>query len=126
MCGGPFRAVTSVLPRARMRSRNVDPKFFSVSMGRNGNAVSSGVFANEGRWEDEMRRMNLLMTSAGTMALALTFSSNAIPQSAPALGETSIRPMEITCQDLTSASVEERSGMIYFIAGYSAAIQQGG
>jgi hypothetical protein len=38
-------------------------------------------------------------------------------------GETSLRPMDITCVDLTSAGENERSNLVFFIAGYKAAME---
>ena len=66
--------------------------------------------------------MKALMTSTAALALALSFAGSAVAQSGSALGETSLRPSEITCQDLMAAGEEERAGLVYFIAGYHAAM----
>src|SRR5918998_6617304 len=68
--------------------------------------------------------MKTLMTSAATVALALSLTGTAGAQGSGALGESSLRPMEITCADLSGASEEERTGLVFFIAGYQAAMQQ--
>ncbi|HEX2257033.1 MAG TPA: HdeA/HdeB family chaperone [Afifellaceae bacterium] len=69
--------------------------------------------------------MKSLMTSTAAVAVALSFAGGAAAQSGSALGETSLRPADITCQDLMSASESERAGLVYFIAGYHAAMQGG-
>ncbi|HWT31358.1 MAG TPA: HdeA/HdeB family chaperone, partial [Propylenella sp.] len=70
--------------------------------------------------------MKALMTSTAAAAFALSFAGSAEAQTGTAIGDTSLRPNDITCQDLMSASEEERTGLVYFIAGYHAAMRQGG
>lgn len=70
--------------------------------------------------------MKALLCSAAALALAATFGpgiANAQDAGA-ALGESSLQPMNITCADLTGASEEERTGLVFFIAGYQAAMEQ--
>ena len=70
--------------------------------------------------------MKALMTSTAALALTLSLAGSATAQTGTAIGDTSLRPTDITCQDLMSASEEERTGLVYFIAGYHAAMRQGG
>ena len=70
--------------------------------------------------------MKTLMIGTATLAL-LSFAGGAVAQDASALGESSLRPMDITCADIMGASEAERPGLVFFIAGYRAAMgQQGG
>lgn len=64
--------------------------------------------------------MKISMTSTAALAVCLSAGA-AAAQTSPAIGETSLRPTEITCADLMAASEDERSGLVYFLAGYSAA-----
>src|SRR5688572_388834 len=69
--------------------------------------------------------MKSLMTSTGATALMIAFAAEVSAQPNPALSDTSIRPADITCQDLMTASEEERAAVVYFIAGYQAGMEQG-
>lgn len=65
----------------------------------------------------------VLNWALGAGALILSFGS-AGAQTDTAGGAT-IRPMDIACQELMSASADERVRLVYFIAGYQAAQMAG-
>ena len=69
--------------------------------------------------------MKRLATATAATAFAIAAVAEISAQPNPALGDTSIRPADITCQDLMSAGEEERAGIVYFIAGYQAWTSQG-
>lgn len=69
--------------------------------------------------------MKTLLSCTATLALLGSLGS-AVAQDASALGESSLRPMDITCADLMGASEGERSGLVFFLAGYRAAMDQQG
>jgi hypothetical protein len=69
--------------------------------------------------------MKALMIGMATLAL-LSFVGGAVAQEASALGESSLRPLDITCADIMGASEAERPALVFFIAGYRAAMGQQG
>ncbi|HEX2257466.1 MAG TPA: hypothetical protein VHG92_12330 [Afifellaceae bacterium] len=71
--------------------------------------------------------MTRLMNSAAVVGLAFAFAGPAAGQEGTVFGDASLRPMDITCQDLLAATPEEQAGLVYFIAGYQAGFpgQQG-
>ena len=70
--------------------------------------------------------MKRLMICTTALAMLAPLAGSAGAQEASALGEASLRPMDITCADLMGASDAERPGLVFFIAGYRAAMDQQG
>jgi hypothetical protein len=64
------------------------------------------------------------LVSAAAIAASLGIVGAAGAQTQGAIGETGLRPMDITCADLNAAGETERSGLVYFLAGYQAAQDQ--
>lgn len=70
--------------------------------------------------------MTMIIKSAAAAILAFGSAGAASAQMASAWSDATVRPMEITCDDLINASEAERSNMLFFIAGYQAAMEQAG
>jgi hypothetical protein len=70
--------------------------------------------------------MKRLMICTTALAIFAPLAGGASAQEAGALGEGSLRPMDITCADIMGASEGERPGLVFFLAGYRAAMDQQG
>jgi len=66
---------------------------------------------------------SLLTSSAIVLVMSLTASAAIAEGTGEVFSETSLRPLDITCADLTSAGETERSNLVFFIAGYKAAME---
>jgi hypothetical protein len=68
--------------------------------------------------------MTPAVTATSAAALMIACAAEVAAQTSAAISDTSIRPAEITCQELLSATEQERASIVYFIAGYQAAMEQ--
>ena len=70
--------------------------------------------------------MKIITSIAAAALLAICSAASASAQSSPTWSDAAVRPMEITCDDLAKSGDAERENMLFFIAGYQAAMEQAG